>query len=102
MATTNKKQDAPETQESQVQEIAATKQDIITTLDELSLSQLHQVQSLINGFTGLRRGVSGADFVAWVSGLRDQIGITDEEFDEFERILRDAHEAEKQRLERPS
>ncbi len=45
--------------------------------------------------------MSGAQFCRLSDGsdeLRDNIGITDEEVEEFDRILREADEEEKRRL----
>lgn len=97
MATTQDTQDA-----QNAQDIQTAKQEIISELDQLTLRQLRYIQSVMNSLTGLRKGISGAEFVKWISGLRDEIGITDEEFEEFDRILNEADAEEKRRLARPS
>ncbi len=84
-----------------VHDRAAAKQEIIEQLDALSLNQLGEMLALINALRGLPKGVSGPEFVAFVSGLRDKFQITDEEFDQFEAILREGREAEKNRLSAP-
>jgi hypothetical protein len=77
---------------------ATAKQEIIEQLDELSLQQLGQVLALINALRGLPKGVSGSEFVDLMLKLRETCQITDEEAEEFDRILREGHEAEKRRL----
>jgi hypothetical protein len=95
MATTHDTQDT-----QNAQDIETAKQEIISELDRLSLAQLRNLRNHIETLQrgGLPKGMSGAEFVEWVSRLRDEIGITDEEFDEFDRILREADEEEKRRL----
>jgi hypothetical protein len=80
-------------------DIAATKHEIIERLDGLSLHQLREVLALINSFEGASRGVKGPDLATRMQRLRDELQITDAEFDEFDRILREQNEAEKRRLE---
>ena len=90
MSTTHDTQDA-----QSAQDIQAAKQEVISALDQLTLPQLRDVQNHIETLRrgGLPKGMNGAEFVARMQKLRDELGITDAEFDEFDRILREADEA---------
>ncbi len=79
-------------------EIAAARQEIIEQLDDLSLHQLSEVLALINALRGLPKGMSGKEFVDLMLRLRDKYQITDEEADEFDRILREGRAAERRQL----
>jgi hypothetical protein len=83
-------------------EMTAARREIFEGLDGLSLEQLHQILSMIS--TMERRNdansqeVGGKSFVERMQALRDEFHVTDEEFEEFDRILREHDELEKRRL----
>ncbi len=61
---------------------------LFAALDQLSLTQLRDVQNHIETLQhGLPKGMSGAEFVALMQELREKYQITDEEAEEFDRIL---------------
>lgn len=67
----------------------AARREIIELLDGLSLEQLREVLGYLNQLKGLPRGISGKEFVDLMQALRDKYQITDEEAEEFDRILRE-------------
>ena len=90
-----------DTQNAQnAENIQAAKQEIISALDQLSLAQLRDVQNHIETLqrSGLPKGMSGAEFVALMQELREKYQITDEEAEEFDRILREGRENERRLL----
>jgi hypothetical protein len=75
--------------------IAAAKQEIIEQVERLSLQQLRQFLGYIDQLKDLPKGMSGREFVDLMQELSAKYQITDEEWDEFDWILRESREAAK-------
>jgi hypothetical protein len=78
--------------------LIAARQKIVERIEHLSLDQLEQLLSLISSLETPSNEGGGEAFIARMRALRDEFHVTDEEFDEFDRIVRESDKDEKRSI----